>query len=323
MLRCLDLAQLGLGSTAPNPSVGCVIVHNNKIIGEGYTSPYGGAHAEVNAINSVEDASLLPASTLYVSLEPCAHYGKTPPCANLIVNKKIKRVVVACLDPFAKVNGAGIKMLMQAGIDVTVGVLEEEALEQNRRFITFHQEKRPYIILKWAETADGFVDGIRTSSTDPSLKITGDTANILVHKWRSEEAGIMVGKNTAMLDNPTLTTRKYKGKNPIRILLDEKSETPQTANIFNAEAETIVISENTHNLRSVLAELHARNIQSVLVEGGPTLHRSFYEAGLWDEIRRFVAPLNIGKGISALACTQTPQSETTIGADRLLTYRNR
>lgn len=337
MQRCLELALLGAGTTAPNPMVGSVIVHNDKIIGEGFTSPYGGNHAEVNAINSVEDQSLLPKSTIYVSLEPCAHYGKTPPCSDLIISKKIKRVVVACLDPFAKVNGMGIKRLMESGAEVKLGVLEKEAIELNRRFMTFHQKKRPYIILKWAETADGFVDGNRTDSSEPALKITCETSNILVHKWRSEEAAIMVGKNTAILDEPSLTTRKYGGRNPVRILIDSNLETPLTAKIFNDDSKTIVFSRSemrnekfetltvtdTRDLSQMLSELYQRDIQSVIVEGGPTLHRSFYEADVWDEIRRFVSPLEIGNGVPALNIQETPETETMIGDDRLLIYRNR
>ena len=341
MLRALELSQLGLGSVAPNPSVGCVIVHEKKIIGEGFTSPYGGNHAEVNAINSVQDQSLLKKATLYVTLEPCAHFGKTPPCSNLIIEKKIKRVVIACLDPFAQVNGLGIKRLIEAGVDVKLGMLESEAQELNRRFFTFHEKKRPYIILKWAETADGFVDSKRTNSSEPSLKITSEASNILVHKWRAEEAAIMVGKNTALLDNPSLTTRKYEGKNPIRILLDAEMETPESANIFNDEAETILFREekkekgkrkngtelieveSVRDLQSVLTELYNRDIQSVLVEGGPTLHDSFYNAGLWDEIRRFISPINVENGVKVLALKLTPEQENTVGSDQLLTYRNR
>ncbi len=341
MLRCLELAQLGAGSVAPNPMVGCVIVHDSRIIGEGYTSPYGGNHAEVNAINSVNNESLLKKATLYVSLEPCAHFGKTPPCANLIIEKKVKRVVIACLDPFAQVNGLGIKQLMGAGVDVKIGVLESEAKELNRRFFTFHQKKRPYIILKWAETSDGFVDKARTAPSEPSLKITCEASDILVHKWRAEEAAIMVGKNTALLDNPSLTTRKYEGKNPIRILLDGKLETPEAASIFSDEAETLVFHvgekekgkrkngveliaiESVKNLESILTELHSRNIQSVIVEGGPTLHASFYKAGLWDEIRRFVSPIKAENGVKALQLSETPEEECQIGNDHLLIYRNR
>ncbi len=323
MLRCLDLALLGQENVAPNPLVGCVIVHKERIIGEGYHEKIGEAHAEVNAINSVADKSLLPHSTIYVSLEPCAHFGKTPPCADLIVKHQLKRVVIAVQDPFSKVNGAGIKRLTDAGIEVTVDVLESKAKELNKRFITFHEKQRPYIILKWAETADGFVDKIRTDASEPSLKITGNTANTLVHKWRSEEAAIMVGKNTALLDNPSLTTRKYRGKNPIRILLDSNSEVTKSANIFNDEAKTIVLSENTRNLESVLTDLHKRDIQSVIVEGGPKLHQSFYEIGLWDEIRRFVSSMEIGTGMEALKLNETPESESQIGNDHLLIYRNR
>ena len=341
MLRALELAQLGLGSVAPNPSVGCVITHENKIIGEGFTSPYGSSHAEVNAINSVEDQSLLPNSTLYVTLEPCAHFGKTPPCANLIVEKKIKRVVIACIDPFAQVNGLGIKRLIEAGVDVKLGVLESEAQELNRRFFTFHEKKRPYIILKWAETADGFVDNKRTNSSEPSLKITCEASNILVHKWRTEEAAIMVGKNTAWLDNPSLTARKHEGKHPIRILLDGKLETPESANIFNDKAETLLFFEgekerrkrknraelieveSVGDLQPILTELYNRNIQSVIVEGGPSLHTSFYEAELWDEIRRFVSPTTIKNGVKAIELNVSPEFETNFGIDRLLTYRNR
>ncbi|MCF8275882.1 MAG: bifunctional diaminohydroxyphosphoribosylaminopyrimidine deaminase/5-amino-6-(5-phosphoribosylamino)uracil reductase RibD [Flavobacteriales bacterium] len=339
MLRCIELAQLGAGSVAPNPMVGCVIVHNGSIIGEGYHRKIGEAHAEVNAINAVADASLLPQATLYVSLEPCAHFGKTPPCANLIIEKKIKRVVIACLDPFAQVNGAGIKRLMDAGVDVRLGVCEREALELNRRFITFHRKKRPYIILKWAETSNGSVDDLRTDSSETPLKITCEAANILVHKWRSEEAAIMVGAKTIKQDNPSLTTRKYAGKNPIRIVLDSKFGIPENAQVLDGVAETLVFTESqtgfesnnhefvtvadTRNLESVLTELHNRNIQSVIVEGGPTLHRSFYEAGLWDEIRRFVAPISVSQGVKALQVSEFAEEELVVGDDRLLIYRNR
>lgn len=322
MLRSLELAELGASSVAPNPLVGSVIVHNGKIIGEGYHQKVGEAHAEVNAINSVSDKTLLSESTIYVSLEPCSHFGKTPPCADLIVKYQLKRAVIAIHDPFAKVNGAGIKKLVDAGIDVTVGVLEKEALELNRRFITFHEKKRPYVILKWAETADGFVDTLRSDSSEYVLKITCSTANTLVHKWRAEEAAIAVGKHTALLDNPSLTARKYAGKNPVRVLLDTSIKVPETANIFNDEAETILFAEDARNLEKVLAELHTRNIQSVIVEGGPKLHCSFFQAGLWDEIRRFVAPMKIGTGRKALKLNHATASETTVGSDQLYIYRN-
>ena len=323
MLRSLELAELGAGSVAPNPLVGSVIVHNGKIIGEGYHEKVGEAHAEVNAINSVADKTLLSQSTIYVSLEPCSHFGKTPPCADLIIKHRLKRAVIAIQDPFAEVNGAGIKKLADTGIDVTVGILEKKALELNRRFITFHEKKRPYVILKWAETADGFVDTLRSDSSEPALKITCSTANTLVHKWRSEETAIMVGKHTAILDNPSLTSRKYAGKNPTRILLDSKSEVQETANIFNNEADTILFAEDARNLEKVLAELHTLNIQSVIVEGGPKIHHSFYEAGLWDEIRRFVAPMKIGTGRKALKLNHATASQIRVGSDQLYIYRNR
>jgi len=336
MLRCLELAQLGAGYVAPNPMVGSVIVHEDRIIGEGYHDKYGEAHAEVNAINSVEDASLLSRSTLYVSLEPCSHYGKTPPCSDLIIRSAIPKVVIACQDPFAAVNGTGIAKLRSAGVDVTVGILEKEALELNRRFVTFHSKKRPYIILKWAETADGFVDRIRNDRTESSLKLTSEAANILVHKWRSEEAAILVGSNTSMLDDPSLTTRKYKGENPVRILLDTQLKTPIESRIFDDSARTIVYTASNKkvnaelvqtssplDLNRILNDLHERGIQSVLVEGGPTIHKTFYEAGPWDEIRRFVSPSSIQIGVETIHLKIEPETVESIGSDMLLTYRNR
>lgn len=337
MLRCVELAKIGLSNAIPNPSVGCVIVYNNQIIGEGYTSAFGGNHAEVNAINAVEDESLLSESTLYVSLEPCAHFGKTPPCANLIIEKKIKRVVIATLDPFSEVNGMGIKRLIEKGVDVKVGILEKGARESNKRFFTFHEKKRPYIILKWAETSDGFVDKVRPSNVTESLKITGESANILVHKWRSEEQAIMVGKNTALLDNPSLTTRTFEGKNPIRILLDSTCSNPNSSNIFSAKSKTIVLNsvknetdgntelvqlKNLSNINEVLDKLVELGIQSVLVEGGPSLHKSFYESDNWDEIRRFVSPISTPEGVSALSLEIEPNFTEQVGKDKLYTYRN-
>ncbi len=338
MLRCIELAKNGLGTTAPNPSVGCVIVHNQQIIGEGYTSPYGGNHAEVNAINSVKDKSLLPKSTLYVSLEPCAHFGKTPPCADLVCSTKIKRVVIGCVDSNSKVNGAGIKKLMEGGIDVVIGKLEEECRESNKRFFTFHEKKRPYIILKWAETADGFVDHIRPSNEVPALAITCDSSNVLVHKWRTQEQAIMVGKNTVMLDNPTLTARLYAGTNPVRIIIDSKLEIDTKTSVFSDDASTIIFNtkrsekngntelirvNNTDNLKEMLTELFNRDIQSVILEGGPKLHNSFYQAGLWDEIRRFVSPTSIHTGVPALNLDIEPIGSSLIGTDELYSYSNR
>lgn len=338
MQRCLELAQLGAGHVAPNPMVGCVIVHKDRIIGEGYHQKFGEAHAEVNAINSVEDPSLLPDSTLYVSLEPCSHYGKTPPCSDLIIRNKIKRVVIACMDPFAEVNGAGIKRLMEAGIDVRIGVLEKEALELNRRFITNHEKDRAYIILKWAETADGFVDRIRSGPEEPALKITCEASDVLVHKWRAEESAIMIGKNTAIMDNPSLTTRKYGGKNPTRLLMDRHLQTPKNAKIFDGSARTLVATERTDNgpeanykflmlpdlsdIDLLMMAIIKFDVQSIIVEGGPTLQRSFYEQGLWDEIRMFVSPMKIGEGVSSLKVDVAPEEMYQVGDDKLFIFRN-
>jgi len=349
MQRCIELAQLGAGCVAPNPLVGCVIVHNKQIIGEGYHQKYGDSHAEVNAINAVSDASLLPHSTLYVNLEPCAHFGKTPPCSDLIIRSGIKKVFVACKDSFSKVNGQGIEKMKKAGIEVDLGTYKKEAIELNKRFFTFYQQKRPYIILKWAETKDCFVDKKRTNYKTPSLKITGETANILVHKWRSEEAAIMVGKNTVILDNPSLTTRKYNGQNSIRILLDSNLETPISREIYSGSCRTIILSKterkyaienleyesinkkheirdlkikNTHNIKEVLSALYKLKIQSIIIEGGPTLHHSFYNTGLWDEIRRFVSPTRIENGVASLQLNIDAKSKNLLDKDTLYIYRN-
>ena len=238
--RCIELAQKGLGNTYPNPMVGSVIVHNDKIIGEGWHHIAGEPHAEVNAINSVQDQSLLKKSTIYVSLEPCSHYGKTPPCSDLIIAKEIKKVVIATVDPFAEVSGRGIKKLLSAGCEVIVGVLEKEAQELNKRFFTFHQKKRPYVILKWAQSEDCFLAPEDKETREP-VWITNKYSNQLVHKWRSEEQGILVGTNTAILDNPKLNTRLWEGKHPTRILIDQNLRTPQNSALFDGSIKTIVI----------------------------------------------------------------------------------
>jgi diaminohydroxyphosphoribosylaminopyrimidine deaminase/5-amino-6-(5-phosphoribosylamino)uracil reductase len=243
MLRCLELAKDGFGNVAPNPMVGCVIVCEGKIIGEGYHQEYGKAHAEVNAIHSVRDKSLLQKSTLYVNLEPCAHFGKTPPCANLIVEHNIPRVVIGCVDSYSEVSGKGIEKLRNAGIEVTVGILENESLELNKRFFTFHNKKRPYVILKWAETQDGFIDVDRpldkSRDTTADNWITSPLSKQLVHKWRSEEAAIMVGTTTVLNDNPQLNVREWKGKNPTRIVIDLQDRLPQTLHVFDKSIPTV------------------------------------------------------------------------------------
>ncbi|MFT4681744.1 MAG: diaminohydroxyphosphoribosylaminopyrimidine deaminase [Granulosicoccus sp.] len=297
MQRCLELAALGTGNVAPNPLVGCVIVHAGKIIGEGYHQKCGEGHAEVNAFNSVQDDSLLPESTVYVSLEPCAHHGKTPPCAELLVEKKIKHVVIATLDPHAKVAGLGVEILRNAGIEVTVGILEKEARFLARRFFTFHQNKRPFVVLKWAESADGFLDKERTTSSQEPLSISCEESNVHTHGLRASEHAIMVGTNTALLDNPSLAVRNASGSNPIRIVLDRTLRLPQTLKLFTDGKPTVVLNEmksgkegairfvkpNEWTLTSMLSELHQLQIQSVLVEGGSKLLNSFVSGNFWDE----------------------------------------
>ncbi|HRS53852.1 MAG TPA: bifunctional diaminohydroxyphosphoribosylaminopyrimidine deaminase/5-amino-6-(5-phosphoribosylamino)uracil reductase RibD, partial [Bacteroidales bacterium] len=243
--RCFDLARLGMGKVAPNPMVGCVIVNGNKIIGEGYHQEYGGYHAEVNAINSVIDKDLLKTAVLYVNLEPCAHYGKTPPCTDLIISSQIPKVVISNVDPFEKVAGKGINKLRAAGISVIVGVLKQDGKELNKRFFTFCEQKRPYIILKWAQSLDGFIDKERNSNE--KLKgptwITGDFFKKVVHKWRAEEQAIMVGTNTAINDNPKLTVREVPGKNPLRIVIDRVLKLPHNLNLFDSSTPTLVLTE--------------------------------------------------------------------------------
>lgn len=335
MQRCIELSKLGLRKAAPNPSVGCVIAHQDLIIGEGFTSPYGGAHAEVNAINSVARKELLAESTVYVSLEPCSHHGKTPPCSDLLIDSDVKRVVVGCKDPFSEVNGAGIAKLKNAGIEVTVGVLEKKCEESHQRFVTYHEKKRPYVILKWAETADGFVDYIRAKKETP-LKITSSASSTFVHKWRTEEAAILVGKNTVLLDDPMLTARKFDGPNPIRIILDTEGNLPNSSQVFSADSQTLVFTMNCSyknnnamvtyvadlSTETILKELHQRGVSSVFVEGGPTVHQSFFESGNWDEIRRFVSSESIGQGVPALRITNKAIAVEEVGSDKLMTYRN-
>lgn len=298
MHRCLELARLGAGYTAPNPMVGAVLVYRDRIIGEGYHQRYGEAHAEVNCIRSVNesDRDLIPGSTLYVSLEPCAHYGKTPPCADLVIEQKIPRVVIACRDPFEQVDGKGIEKLQKAGVETIIGVLEKDAIELNKRFFCFHQKKRPYIILKWAQTADGKISG----DTKERLLISNDYSNKLVHRWRREEAAILVGTNTALYDDPELTNRLWSGPSPLRVVLDKNLRLPENLKLFMGQP-TLVLTykkkEDRGNIRyhtidsqkplvsEIMKVLYSVNIQSVLVEGGPALLQGFMDAELWDEAR--------------------------------------
>lgn len=296
--RCIELASNGLCNAAPNPMVGAVIVHNGKIIGEGYHAKCGEGHAEVNAIRSVKDETLLKETTIYVSLEPCSHYGKTPPCADLIISKGIPRVVVGCIDPFSQVSGRGIRKLREAGIDVTVGVLEEECKNLIRRFVTFNTQKRPYITLKWAESADGYID-INRENGSPVVLSTPVTS-MYVHKQRAEHKAILVGRRTALLDNPSLTTRNWYGKNPLRLVIDRNLTLPAELKLFDHSTPTMVFTEKQKNsednleyvaldfskdiLPQICTVLYDRKIQSLLVEGGTTLLQSFIDSELWDEI---------------------------------------
>ncbi len=303
MRRCLQLARCGEMGAAPNPMVGAVIVHDDTIIGEGYHIRCGGPHAEVNAFASVRDESLLPQSTIYVSLEPCAHYGKTPPCAELIIKKKVKRVVVGCIDPFAKVQGKGIEMIRQAGIEVTVGVLEKECRHLNRRFFTFHTQQRPYITLKWAQSADGMMGIINTQGPSQQLHLSSPQALRRMHHLRATHTAIMVGYNTALLDTPTLPTRLWNGNNPVRVVFDPHGQLPANLNIFNSEAPCMVFGYDANEalawrphitqcildshqdpIPQLMAQLHQHNIQSLLVEGGSATRQTFIAHNLWDEM---------------------------------------
>jgi diaminohydroxyphosphoribosylaminopyrimidine deaminase/5-amino-6-(5-phosphoribosylamino)uracil reductase len=299
MQRCFQLAELGAGYTAPNPMVGAVLVYNGKIIGEGYHELFGGPHAEVNCLLSVkaDDRQLIPESTLYVSLEPCVHHGKTPPCTDLIIREKIPRVVIGCRDPFREVNGKGIEKLIANAVNVEYPVLEEPAKEKNRRFFTFHQQKRPYIILKWAESSNHKIAG----KSGRRIQISNDYSNRLVHKWRSEEAGILIGTQTALLDNPELTNRLWTGNNPKRIVLDRELRLTDDLKIFDGKVPTIILNGKKEmqsgellfkkidgdqtDIPSILSALHSLHVLSILVEGGAKLLQSFIDSGLWDEIR--------------------------------------
>lgn len=338
MKRCLELAEKGLSDVAPNPMVGCVIVHNNTIIGEGYHQKYGEAHAEVNAINAVANKSLLQESTLYVNLEPCAHYGKTPPCANLIVEHRIPKVMIGCIDSYSEVSGKGIEKLKGAGIAVTVGVEEEASLILNKRFFTFHNKKRPYIILKWAQTKDGFIDIDRTDNDKSDNWITSSQSKKLVHQWRSQESGILIGTNTALNDNPQLTVRETDGVNPLRIILDLNLRLPHALNIFDNSTPTIIINYNKSAIDSntewiqvdqssnlidqILEILYNKNIMSVIVEGGNQLLSSFIEANCWDEARVFVGDKFFNKGLKAPIFNHQSKFVETIATDTLSFYTN-
>ncbi len=317
--RCLQIAKNGLGSTRPNPMVGCVIVHDYLIIGEGFTSKYGGPHAEVNAINSVKNKSLLKNSTLYVTLEPCSHYGKTPPCSDLIIEHKIPNVVIGCVDDNPEVAGKGIERLRKSGCKVTVGVKEATCKQHHKRFFTFHNKKRPYIILKWAQTNDGFIAPESKTYKKP-VWITGDLSRQLVHKWRTEEQAILVGGNTVLEDNPSLTVRDWYGQNPIRVVIDSNSNLPKNASVFNNQSQTLIIQDN--DVHNICHALFQNNINSVIIEGGSKTLQSFIDANIWDEARVFIGDARFKNGIQGPRFSGKLISENKIETDVLKIYLN-
>ncbi len=356
--RCIEIAKHGLGNTAPNPMVGSVIVHNKLIIGEGYTSSYGGNHAEVNAIKSVKNKALLKTATLYVTLEPCSHFGKTPPCSDLIVSHNIPKVVIGCVDDNPQVAGKGIARLKSSGCEVILGVLENECRIHHKRFFTFHNKKRPYIILKWAETNDGYI-APKTRTKQEPVWITNEHSRQLAHKWRTEEQAILVGTNTVIEDNPSLTVRDWTGKNPIRIILDKHLKIDQSFSVRNYDAKTIFISEshiadkeqnrcrtihdqkedrlltNEHSTishinwtlsndiaKQICEELHSKAISSLIIEGGTKTLQTFLNEGLWDEARVFIGQTEFKEGVKAPQIEGTLISEKSIINDRLKIYSN-
>jgi len=338
MLRCLDLARLGEGNTAPNPLVGSVIVYKGRIIGEGYHRKFGDSHAEVNAIRSVKNTELLKESTLYVSLEPCVHHGKTPPCTDLITSLKIPKVVIGSMDTSAKVRGKGIEKLKKGGCSVKLGVLEDSCRDINRRFFTYHEKKRPYIILKWAESKDGFIDKFRKKGFAGPNWITGPLTRSLVHKWRAEEQGVLVGSNTARIDNPMLNIRDWIGENPVRIVINKASDLPKNLQILDQSISTILFTErkikarknlefvkinfNGDVINQIMEELYIREVQSILVEGGGKMLNSFINSNIWDEARVFTGKKMFTHGIKAPSMKIQPLYEEVYNGSELKIYRN-
>lgn len=336
--RCIELAKNGLGTTYPNPLVGSVIVYKDKIIGEGWHKKSGEPHAEVNAVNSVKDKSLLKKATIYVSLEPCSHFGKTPPCCDLIIKNKIPNVVIGTVDPNVKVAGDGIKKLIEAGIHVTVGILEKECHELNKRFFTLHEKKRPYIILKWAESQDGFIAPTEKLERKP-VWITNTYSRQLVHKWRTEEQAILVGTQTVIDDNPKLDARDWYGNNPIRVVLDQNNRIPKDNHILDNQVKTILFSrfemavekENSifetidfkkNVAQQVIQSLYKHNIQSVIIEGGRQTIQTFIDANLWDEARIFIGKVQFKNGIKAPNLVNKQFEQHFISADELIISSN-
>ncbi|MBT8236932.1 MAG: bifunctional diaminohydroxyphosphoribosylaminopyrimidine deaminase/5-amino-6-(5-phosphoribosylamino)uracil reductase RibD [Bacteroidia bacterium] len=341
IMRCLELGRNALGAAAPNPAVGACIVHNDKIIGEGFTSPYGGPHAEVNALSNIQDKGLLVDSTLYVSLEPCSHHGKTPPCTDAIIAAGIPRVVIGIGDPNSSVDGKGITALENAGIEVITNVLEKECRTHHRRFLCFHEKNRPYIILKWAQTSDGFMaplEELRKGKKKPYW-ITGTLARQRVHQWRSQEQVILAGSKTVLEDNPELSVRRWKGKSPIRVILDQEMHVNENHRVCNeiapswivspekrtdlpAHVEHVCIPFDTHLPENLLKELHRKKINSLFIEGGSQTLQTFMDAGLWDEARVFTGNKEFGEGLRAPEAKGLITHREKIGSDTLLIYRN-
>ncbi|HMP98315.1 MAG TPA: bifunctional diaminohydroxyphosphoribosylaminopyrimidine deaminase/5-amino-6-(5-phosphoribosylamino)uracil reductase RibD [Cyclobacteriaceae bacterium] len=333
MQRAINLALLGLGSVSPNPLVGCVIVHEEKIIAEGWHKKFGGPHAEVNAIEALADKSLLPVCIVYVNLEPCSHFGKTPPCADMLIAHGVKRVVIANQDPNPVVAGKGIQKLRAAGVEVIENILADEGKNLNRRFFTFIEKQRPYIMLKWAQTADGFI-----AREDYSSKwISNEQARQLVHKWRAEEDAVMVGTNTAQYDNPKLNLRHWQGRNPLRIVIDRNLRLNNSLHLFDKTQKTLCYNllknEKQENLefvkladesflKNMLNDLYQKGIQSVMVEGGAYLINQFIEEGLWDEARVFEADINFDKGIKAPELNVKPLHTEAVAEDALHYFIN-
>lgn len=335
MRRCIELAQLGVGQVAPNPMVGALVVHENRILGEGYHQKYGEAHAEVHAIQNVKEIDLLPESTIYVSLEPCTHQGKTPPCVDLILEKKIRRIVIGCQDSFEKVAGRSIQKLQMAGVDVTLGVLEKECRKLNKRFFNFHEKHRPYVILKWAQTQDGFIDKIRNIEDKVQINwVSSPETQSLVHHWRSQEQAILVGRKTIENDNPSLTVREVQGRNPIRIVLDSQLKITPESTIFKDGEKTVVFNRVKHEVQDnityyklesidvkyILEALYHLNIQSVFVEGGSRTLQHFLVNNAWDEARIIVGSSIFQEGIKAPVIQGIPRFSKQFSSDMIHYY---
>jgi diaminohydroxyphosphoribosylaminopyrimidine deaminase/5-amino-6-(5-phosphoribosylamino)uracil reductase len=335
--RCLEISKLGIGTTRPNPSVGAVLVVDDRIIGEGFTSPYGGNHAEVNAISAVKDQTLLATATMYVTLEPCSHFGKTPPCADLIIKSEIKKVVIGCIDSNVLVAGKGIERLQNAGCEVIVGVLENECKAHHRRFFTFQTKKRPFIILKWAQTLDAYI-APKNRAIQAPVWITNKASRQLVHKWRCEEQAILVGTTTVLDDNPGLDVRYWKGEDPVRIVIDKELKIPANLKVYDGSVKTIFINKSSTYVKGTIffekinfskpiaiqicEVLFKHKIQSLIVEGGTKTIQTFIDENLWDEARVFSSEIRFNEGVKAPKFDVIHTKEENIKGDILKTYLN-